>query len=331
MWVCHLCNIKKENKLSQMETNSQNNSGALRIGLIVLLAALALLGYLYFSSQSKNKELQSLLDGKVVELSGTKVKLDSLARELDARILEVQSLGGNVEELQKIKGELVRDIASLKSAGNFSTKKYNDKIAEYEKFLVAKDEEILKLKEENGLLTSENLTLKTEKDEVINQNVALSQTKDSLSNKVDEISTQNKDLQEKVNTAAALKATNVQVVGLTSKGKEKDGKLKTKRIDQLKITYTLPSNALTEKTNKDIFLRVLDPNGAVLNDMGRGGVLGFSGKEIGYTLKQSIPYTNSDQKVDMYYKKEQEFVSGVYSIELYSEGFKIGSGNFQVR
>lgn len=314
-----------------METTSQNNSGALRIGLIVLLAALALVGYLYFNAQSKNKDLQGLLDTKVGELSDTKVKLDSIGRALDAKILEVESLGGSVEELEKIKAELEKDIASLKSSAGFSTKKYNDKIAEYERFLAVKDEEIMKLKEENGLLSSENLTLRTEKEEVLNQNVVLSQSRDSLTYVVDQVSTKNKDLQEKVNTAAALKAVNVEIVGLTSKGKERDGKIKSKKVDQLKVTYNLPSNPLTDKTNKDVYLRILDPNGAVLNDMGRGGVVDFGGREIGYTLRQAIPYTNNDQEVAMYYQKGQEFNSGVYSVELYSEGFKIGAGNFQIR
>lgn len=315
-----------------METTTQNNnSGALRIGLIVLLAALALLGYLYFNAQSKSKDLQGLLDTKVGELSDTRVKLDSISRSLEAKILEVESLGGSVTELEKIKAELEKDIASLKSSSNFSSKKYNDKIAEYEKFLAAKDEELLKLREENGLLSSENLTLRTEKEQVITQNTYLAATKDSLNNVVDEVSTKNRDLQDKVNTAASLKAVNVEVVGMTKKGKEKDGKIKSKKIDQLKVTYNLPSNPLTERTNKDVYLRILDPNGAVLNDMGRGGILDFGGKEIGYSLRQAIPYTNNDQNVAMYYQKGQEFNSGVYSIELYSEGFKIGSGNFQIR
>ncbi|MCY1560671.1 hypothetical protein D9M68_978350 [compost metagenome] len=65
--------------------------------------------------------------------------------------------------------------------------------------------------------------------------------------------------------------------------------------------------------------------------MGRGGVVDFGGSEIGYTLRQAIPYTNNDQEVAMYYQKGQEFNSGVYSVELYSEGFKIGTGNFQIR
>ena len=314
-----------------METTSQNNSGTLRIGIIVLLAALALVGYLFFSTQAKNKDLQGLLDVKVGELTDARVKLDSISRELDAKILEVESLGGSVEELEKIKAELEKDIKSLKSSTNFSAKKYNDKIAEYERFLVAKDEEIMKLKEENGLLVSENLTLRTEKDEVVTQNVMLSQTRDSLNFVVDEVASKNKDLQSKVDIASALKAVNVEVVGLTSKGKEKDGKIKSKKVDQLKVTYNLPSNELTDQNSKDVFLRILDPNGAVLNDMGRGGVLEVGGEEIGYTLRQAIPYTNNNQEVAMYYQKGQEFNSGVYAVELYSGGFKIGGGNFQVK
>lgn len=310
---------------------SEGKKTSSTIGFVILLAAIALLGYLYFSSQSKNKQLQVLLDGKVIELTDTKVKLDSLARELDAKILEAESLGADVAELQSLKVDLEKDISSLKSSSNFSVKQYNTKIAEYERVLSLKDDELTKLKEEVGLLSSENLTLKTEKEEAVAQNVILAEVTDSLTSKVDEMSSENVQLKEKVNIASALKATEVEIVGLTSKGKEKDGKLKNKRIDQLKITYKLLDNPITENGRKDVFMRILDPNGGVLNDMNRGGVLNFNGKEIGYSLKDGVNYTNSNQLVNMYYKKEQSFIPGIYNVELYAEGFKIGSGSFQVR
>ncbi|OYU82422.1 MAG: hypothetical protein CFE24_15605, partial [Flavobacterium sp. BFFFF2] len=257
----------------EMENHSPSNSNTLKIGLVVLLGALGLLGYLYYGSQNENADLQKLL-------------------------------GGSVEELEKIKAQLEQDKKRLKADSNFSTKKYEGKIAEYEAFLLQKDEDILKLKEENGLLNSQNLTLQTEKEQVITQNKSLSYAKDSLNSKVSEVSSQNEDLRRKVNVGSALKAVSVQVVGLTSKGKEKEGELKNKRIDQLKVSYILPSNPLTERNNKEVYMRVLDPNGAVLNDMARGGVLNFANQEIGYSTKQSVPYTNDDQRVDMFYKKE---------------------------
>jgi hypothetical protein len=314
-----------------MEQHSPSNQNTLKIGLVVLLGALGLLGYLYYGAQNENADLQKMLTGKVDELSTTKVKLDSISLALDAKIAEVTALGGSVEELIKIKAQLERDKKSLRSDANFSVKKYEGKIAEYEAFLTLKDEEIMKLKEENGQLNSQNITLQTEKEEVINQNRSLNNTKDSLSTKVAEVSTQNEDLRRKVNVGSALKAVNVQVTGLTSRGKEKNGELKNRKVDQLKVSFILPSNPLTERNNKEIYLRALDPNGAVLNDMAKGGMLNFANQEIGYSLRQNTPYTNDDQKVDMYYKKEAAFKSGKYTIELFSEGFKIGTGSFFVK
>ena len=78
-------------------------------------------------------------------------------------------------------------------------------------------------------------------------------------------------------------------------------------------------------------MRLLDPNGGVINDMNKGGVLKYNNQEIGYSMKQSVLYTNNDQAVDMYYKKDQALKSGTYSVELYSEGFKIGTGSFLVK
>lgn len=314
-----------------MEEVGKSKNGGSRVAIVVLAVLAAILGYLFFKEKEKTKELESLVGTKVLEITDARVALDSISRVLDEKILELEALGGNVTELERIKAELEKDVASLRSGANFSAKKYKDKIAEYERFLNEKEEEIVRLKEENGMLSTENLTLKTEKEQVISQNVALSHSKDSLINKVDEVSTKNKDLQEKVNMASALKATNVQIVGLTSRGKEKDGKLKDRRIDQLKVSFTLLANPLTEKVNKEVMLRLLDPDGATLNDMGRGGVLKHQGLERGYTIKQNVLYTNSDQKVDIYYKKDKDFKSGVYKVELYSEGFLIGTGSFEVK
>jgi hypothetical protein len=314
-----------------MEQHPTSNSNTLKIGLVVLLGALGLLGYLYYGSQNENADLQKLLTGKVDELSTTKVKLDSISQSLDAKIAEVASLGGSVEELEKIKAQLEQDKKRLKADSNFSAKNYEGKIAKYEAFLTQKDEEILKLKEENGLLNSQNVTLQAEKEQVLSQNKSLSYEKDSLNSKVSEVSSQNEDLRKKVNVGSALKAVNVQVVGLTSRGKERDGELKNRKVDQLKISFILPSNPLTERNNKEVYMRVLDPNGAVLNDMSRGGILNFANQEIGYSLKQNVAYTNDDQKVEMFYKKEVAFKSGKHAIEIYSEGFKIGTGSFLVK
>jgi FtsZ-binding cell division protein ZapB len=321
-----------------MENNQNtqnNNQGALKIGLVLLLAAVTLLGYLYYGAQNKNTELQTLLTGKVDELSTARVKIDSISTALDAKIEEVKALGGNIAELEKVKAQLEQDKKNLRNSQGFSAKKYEAKIKEYTEFLAQKDIEIAKLKEENGILITQNQTLETEKQGFIAENsglkTTLRTTKDSLTGVVTEVSTQNEDLKRKVTIGSALKAVNVQVAAISSRGRERTGEVKNRKIDQLKVSFILPSNDLTETTNKDIYVRLTDPAGGVINDMAKGGVLNFNNQEIGYSLKQSVLYQNNDQKVDVYYKKDQALKSGKYGVELYAEGFKIGNGSFTVK
>jgi predicted nucleic acid-binding Zn-ribbon protein len=318
-----------------MEEKQATNQNALKIGVVLLLAALGLLGYLYYGAQNKNVELGNMLNGKVNELSSAKTTIDSISTALDAKIAEVTALGGSVAELEKVKAQLEQDKKSLRNGQSFSAKKYEAKIKEYQAFLAEKDLEIAKLKEENGILITQNQTLETEKQSVISENTGLKttykNTKDSLTGVVNDVSTKNQELANKVKVGSALKAVNVQIAAISSRGRERTGTVRNRKIDQLKVSFILPSNQLTETANKDIYVRLTDPEGGVINDMAKGGVLNYNNQEIGYSTKQTVLYNNNDQKVDILYKKEQAMKSGKYSVELYSEGFKIGTGSFAVK
>jgi hypothetical protein len=50
-----------------------------------------------------------------------------------------------------------------------------------------------------------------------------------------------------------------------------------------------------------------------------------------YTAKQSVMYDNSGQNVDFIYSRGSNYSKGKYNIELYSEGFSIGRGIFEVK
>lgn len=318
-----------------METTQSNNNGLLKVIIGVMAGVLALLGYLFMGARNETLELQKSLTSKVEQLSSTQIKLDSISKSLDEKILEVQSLGGSVAELEAVKAQLENDKKKLKTDLSFSVQKYESKIKDYETFLAAKDDDIRKLKEENGVLVTKNQTLETEKQQVIVENAALKTEKEELSTTltktVDDFTTKNNDLKRQVTLASAMKAINVQVTALSSKGKERDGgEYKAKRIDQLKVSFIMPSNPVAAQNNKDIYVRVLDANGAVVEN-GNGGIVQADGKEIGYSFKQSVPFENNDQRVDLISGKGASYTKGKYSVELYSEGFKIGKGAFEVK
>ncbi|MDQ6478005.1 hypothetical protein [Dyadobacter sp. LHD-138] len=295
------------------------------------LAVLALLNlvlvYFIYHEKQENKVKDEIITAKTEEVLFTKTKLDSISAELDTKIAEIQQLGGSVSSLLELKKQLEKDKQDLKNVNNFSASNFDKKIKSYENILSQKDTEIANLREELGIVTNKN-------QELSQQVSGLESEKQQLSDSVINYSAQNRELAEKVTLASALRTEELSIHAVSSKGKEREGgKYKAKRIDKLKVTFRLGENAVAKQNEKDIYLRILDPEGAVLSDMATGsGAFTYNGKEMIFSSKQTINFTNSRQSVDIFYGRGGiPMKDGKYSIEVYSEGFKIGQGDFTVK
>ncbi|UTA68623.1 hypothetical protein [Emticicia sp. 21SJ11W-3] len=306
--------------------------GVFKISFGVLTGILALLGYLFMGARNETFELQQSLTQKVEQLSATQVKLDSISKALDEKIEKINQMGGNITELKRIRVQLENDKKLLKSDLNFSIQKYDAKIKDYENFLSAKDKEFSLLKEENSQLKERTQTLEFEKQVVLTENENLKTDKESLSQTVAEYSAENFNLQRQVTMASSMKAINVQVAALSANGKVREATpFRASRIHRLKISFIMPANPIAVKNKKEIIVRILDANGGVVSDNTGSGVFDFEGDELGFSTRHSVQFENNDQKVDIIYTHDAPYTAGKYTIELYSEGFKIGKGAFEVK
>lgn len=295
------------------------------------LAVLALLNivllYFFYQERQENDSKDTIIAAKTEEVLFTKTKLDSISAQLDAKIAEIQQLGGSVDSLVSLKQQLEKDKQSLKDINTYSAKKYEDKIRSYEAILNQKDQDIAQLKEELGVVTAKN--------EELTQTVSgLQGERQALSDSVTNYAVQNRELSEKVTIASALRAENITVNAMTSKGKEREGgSYKARRIDKLKVSFVLGSNSIARQDRKEVYLRILDPNGAVLSDMATGsGAFIYNGREMIYSSKEAINFDNTRQSLDiMYGRGGVPLKDGKYAVELYSEGFKIGQADFTVK
>ncbi|GAB4037716.1 hypothetical protein [Spirosoma gilvum] len=311
-----------------MENNAPKSktNGALLAALIIMTGLAGVSSYLYFDQKKVSENQEVTISERVEELSTTRVKLDSISTALDAKIAEVQKLGGDVSDLEKMKAQLEQDKASLKRGNRVSIAKYEAKIKQYEAYLTEKDTLIANLQRENVTLATNVKTLDEE-------NTGLKTNRQQLRDSVNTFVAQNTELTSKVTRAAALKAQNVKVFAVNAKGKVKeDDSYKAKKLDKIKVVYTLLDNPLTREEAKDVYVRVLDPDGAVVSDMANGsGTFSVDGNETIYTTKQTVNYTNNNQNVELLYSRGIPYKPGKYTVELYSEGFRIGSGEFAVR
>ncbi|MCP9770400.1 hypothetical protein EGI22_21035 [Lacihabitans sp. LS3-19] len=316
-----------------MEESNNSSNSVVKAGLILALAIAAIFGYLYFNEKQDNSQNNLTITEKTNELLRTNTKLDSISAQLDAKIAEISALGGQVEELEAIKAELQKDKKALMTSKNFNSKEYENKIKNYEALLLEKDNQIAQLREENAILNNQNQILNSENTGLKSTNTELKTAKEILADSVYKTTVQNRELSEKVTLAAALRPVNYTVAAINSRGKERDGEeFKARKVDRVKIAFKLAENPLTKKENKTVYMRMMDPLGNVISDMATGsGAFNFGGKETVYTAKQTILYSNSGQTVEFIYNRGSNYEKGVYKVELYADGFRVGQTNFTIK
>ena len=317
-----------------MEESTQNN-GIWKVLVAVLAITSGILGYLLFDSKTAIKNQTEVINQKVEELASARVRLDSIGSQLDAKIAQIKVLGGNVESLEAAKRQLESDKVQLKKVNSFSKQKYDVKIADFVTLLAAKDAELVQLKKENVELVAKNKDLFSQNGTLTNENMGLKTSKQQLADSVDDAYRRNRELTAKVTRASALQAQFVQALALSDKNKERDGGVyRASKVDKIKVIFQLQPNPIAKQDVKTIFMRVLDPDGAVLYDSGVGsGNFDMFGKESTYTAKTDIQFQNTGQGVEIIYGRGSaiQYREGHYKIELYSEGFKIGEGSFDIK
>lgn len=312
----------------------ESNNNTSKIALVVLAVLTAVFGVLYYRSNQLTKEQATNIEERATELANTRVKLDSIATQLDNKISEIKALGGQVADLEALKLKLERDKSSLKKANHETVESYMAKIKEYDIILAQKDGDIVELKKQNGVLTENNQVLATQNQSLNTENSGLKTVNKSLNDTISDVAAKNKELARKVSIGAALKVQNIRVLAVNAKGKETErAKLGGKKIDKLKIVFNLASNPITKLENKIIYVRILDGEGSTLSDEAVGsGNVNQGGKEVPFTISQVVNYSNDNQEVIVLYSRGGAvYKPGKYTIEMFSEGFSIGNGSFVVR
>lgn len=297
------------------EPKNTNRTGII-IGILSVIVIVQSIK-IYLDYQEK-VDVKEELASTEEDLASTMQRLNDVNAELDLKITEIAKLGGDITELEKAKAEVMAELKRSNTRNSKAIKELKDRLEGYEELLKLKDDEIDKLKSVNKELYSENRTLKT-KQNVLN---------DSL-NRL----TKNKDeLATKVAIASQLKAENIALVSVSSKGKEKEPPFRKKQLEKIKIEFTIADNRVAPIEGKKILIRVIDENGQPIFDTTKGsGTFILEGREEFYTAAQEILFDNTQQQLAFVYDKGSEYTAGTYRVEIYTDGYLMGTTQFVVR
>jgi hypothetical protein len=306
-----------------MEEQRKSSSKIYYIIIILILLALnGLFIYNYFNT-----------DKKLVQTEETLFATDSVKAELEKILGETQS------NLDLYKGKNSELDAFLKEK-NDSLQEYAERIesllrsgrlnkAQLEKAM----EEIDQLRYYKRKYLNQIDSLSTQINQLNNENRDLRGKVDKEKRQNENLTMENVRLNNKVAIGAKLNAKAIFVTGVKnrSNGKERETNRAT-QLEKLKITYTLDENYVNDPGEKTVFMKVVGPDGATLyNEAAGSGTFTFQGQESLYSTKQQIEFNQKTQEITSYWTKGSTFGKGVYKVELFVDGFQIGSASFELK
>ena len=231
----------------------KSNKAAIIIALLSIIVIIQSIKiYLDYKDKIEIKEQKANVEE---ELGTTMQRLTEIKTELDQKIVEIQKLGGDISDLQKAKAEVESQLKRNVTRSRKEIEELKGKVEGYEELLKLKDDEIEKLKSVNKELFSENKTLKTEKNQ--------------LNDSINSLAKNKAELATKVAIASQLKAENIAVMALNSKGKERESPFKNRQLEKLKVEFNLAENKVAPIEGKVIMIRIIDENGQGIIDGAR--------------------------------------------------------------
>lgn len=260
-----------------------------------------------------------------------KTHLEQVSRELDTTVAEKESLSA---ELQRVKTEydkLNQENSNLQNQLSARDEEIKQKIAEIQKLINSGDaaqlkkarEELLQLKSMNQNYIAQLDSLKASNRLLSQENSALSQNLNSATTQVSTLTQENNMLSSKVALASVLRTTNLKAIGVRykSSGKEYES-TKAKTTTKIKTCFTIQENLVADRGPKDIYVRILSPDGAVISTSAE--TFDVNGQSTLYTTRESIMYENRNTDLCVFSDKGNKYPTGKYTIELYCEGNQIG-------
>ena len=285
---------------------------------IILLLLLIGAGILFLMKNRENTEL-------VKEKQELRIELQS---ELDSMMVEHQRIK---DEYGAISDSLfVKD--SIIEANAIEIKKLLDTEWEYYKIKKKMNKlrniaqgyvkQIDSLYRVNTELKEENVAIK--RDIVIEQKKNVELVKDV------------EVLEEKVIIASSIKAYNITAYGVRLKsGSTESITDKAKRVDQIKVCFTLSENELIPAGTKNIYVRIARPDKLILVK-GKGGEYSFDhqGEQLQFSMMKQVDYQNQSEDLCLYWihrSSYEDLMTGKYVITIFADGKQLGATFLSLR
>lgn len=302
-----------------METTTQNNnngSTALKVVIVALLLALIGLGTYTYRMQNENT---ATVDTMTTERDEITKQLASLEADYTAEIEKGTELSDELIAARDRINALQNQLKNQELTEGTLKKLHIElgKVKNEREVLLTK---IAQLEKDNEYLVKENDSTK----QILSTEIATSALKSS---RIDSL---NNTVQSDRAKAAVLMPTNFSLKGLIirNSGKEIEND-KARRVDDLKVCFTLPTNAFAKTGVSSFYLQVINPENNVI---GSKKTVQLDGEKLTYSKIVQFNYKGTELDIcELVGADEDEIVKGNYRVSLYNGSKRVSSSELSLR
>lgn len=278
--------------------------------ILVLGSAVALL-FISLVWQSARFEQQVALKTQFIEeKNALRDDLDDLIYEHELLKDEHSDLNNQLHERDSVIRAYTADIKKLlRSEGQLKeAKRKIVRLKEISRKYITAIDSLLTL---NANLALENDSVKKANRIIVTRNRTLEQ--------------KNQQLADRVSTASILKAVDLDVEGLYYRASGREvSTSRANKIQNFRICFTILENKVTEAGSKEVFVRVLAPDGSVLNVANQIQEIQLTDTTLQYSFVHPFEYSNQNISDCVLWTRGNVLSPGDYRFEFIVENEVIG-------
>ena len=318
--------------------SNEQRSNLQPILLILLLLSLIGNAYLIYSNQKLQTSTSATIENLEVEKADLQAEFDIMISELDDYKEENLELDSTLVVMESEIETQKQEIKNLLSKSNATREELSQAKNLIESLrTISKDYKVKidRLVAENTALTEENVGLKDEVTKKTDTIAQLEGEKEDLTAKSTILAEQKDLLQKVVKRGSVMMVNDISANGIKVRNNGKEVETKNdKQTDKIRICFDIMPNPIADQGPKDILARIVSPEGTTLfiQSFGSGIFKNTeSGEDSKYTTKSVIAFNGEREKHCMYWEQNTPFSAGLYTTELYHEGYWIGQTTFSLK
>ena len=284
--------------------------------LIVSVIGNGILFWLYWQERGRANTIITEKQTIIVERENIKSDLEKLKEDYGALETSDKKIQADVEEKKAQIEQLIVEADKHKNDGYYIAK-LKKETETLRKIMVGYVHTIDSLNTQNKTLLTENVKVRTQYVSEQEKTTQLAKEKD--------------DLQGVINTGSILRGSGTKAMGVNvrSGGKKESETSRARKADKIKVSLTIGENTIAKKGNREVYLRILTPDGKELaRAMDDANSFSFNGVRGFFCARQTINYDNKELPLALYAESKNGFIPGKYIAEVYCEGSQIGQSTF---